>query len=63
MAISCLTNIKSYLHYNFMVKVHDALSTLVIMSGNKTNQFDSSEESSLIIFGKGKSWILIESMN
>jgi hypothetical protein len=55
------SQVKNYLHYNFILKVDDALSTFVFMSVHKhqKNKLLGSEKE-LVIFGKEKTWILIE---
>lgn len=64
MTMTCASKIKNHLHYNFIVKVRDALSTLVVMSEHKTMELRNLvEERAITIFGKEKTWILIEKMD
>ena len=62
MLITCASQIKNHLHYCFLVKVKDALSTLIIMSEHQEKMKLLSEEKKITIYGKEKTWILIESM-
>ena len=50
---------KNHLHYCFIVKVYDLLSTLVIMSEHKTAKTKTTDDE-IIIFGREKTWILVE---
>ena len=65
MSLACISPlIKNHLQYCFVVKVKDALSTLVIMSEHQNVKTKShNDEKEIIIFGKEKTWILIEKMD
>ena len=62
MSMACFPQIKNHMQYCFIVKVKDALSTLVIMSEHQ-NIKPIGDEKEIIIFGKEKTWILIEKMD
>jgi hypothetical protein len=63
MAMASSSQIKNHLHYDFVVHVKDALSTLVIMSVHKASKLKHvPDDKEITIFGKEKSWILIEKM-
>lgn len=51
--------VKLHLHYCFVAKVTEPMSTLVIMSEHRHSKH-SNDEKEIIIFGKEKTWILIE---
>jgi hypothetical protein len=60
----CAASVKNCVHYTFPVNVKNALSTLVIATGHtyvKLTSFVHSENE-LIIYGKGKTWMLIEKL-
>jgi hypothetical protein len=64
MSITCASQIKNHLQYCFVVKVSDPLSTLVIMSEHQNVKIKTlSEDNEIIIYGKEKTWILIEKID
>jgi len=64
MSITCASQIKNHLQYCFIVKVKDALSTLVFMSEHQTGKMKHiPDDKEITIFGKEKTWILVEKIN
>ena len=61
MSLICSSQNKNHLHYDFIIKVKDILSTLVLISKHQNGKIKHlMDDKDIIIFGKGKSWILIE---
>jgi len=62
MTIASSSHMKNHLHYSFIVVVQNALSTLVLVSVHRTNNKIKHlpDEKEITIFGKEKTWILIE---
>ncbi len=64
MSIISSSQIKNHLHYCFVIKVKDALSTLVMISEHQENKIKHiNDDKEITIFGKEKSWILIEKID
>jgi len=64
MAIASILKVKNYLNYSFIIDVRDSLSTLVFMSAHHSTKLNyTHDENEIIIYGKGKTWILIEKID
>jgi len=59
---TCAASVKNCVHYTFPVNVKNALSTLIIITGQTYVKLTSfvHTENELVIYGKGKTWMLIE---
>lgn len=55
--------VKNHLHYCFVVKVAEPMSTIVIMSKHRNTDNNGNDSDEIIIYGKEKTWILIEKIN
>ena len=64
MTITCASQMKNHLHYSFIVYVKDALSTLVLIAEHYSNKWKHAfEEKEITIYGKEKTWLLVEKMD
>ena len=59
MSMASSKQMKNHLHYDFIVNVADALSTLILMSAHKLNKLKNMTDYRTSVFGKEKSWIFI----
>ena len=62
MAMISEPKMKNYLHYSFILDIKDIKSTFVLVAINQLRKSSILTESAtqLTIFGRGKTWILIE---